>query len=650
MFFLNLSLPEFLAIAGAVSGLITVLYFFDRSKRKKTVSTLRFWTAAIGAEQQKRRKSVRQPWSLLLQLLSILLLLLAIARLQWGSWNSETRNTVLLLDTSSSAAWKSGAGAVLDREKVLAKQYLARVSARERVMLVRVDALASPATPFTTDRKLLRTEIEASVAAYSALNAGRALRYARQAMGRAAGTSGEVVYIGPEKVTEPFSGSTPGLRVLGVRSGTENCGIRAINVTRAEGEEAWLATVILRNDGRQNQVLKLSTGFGTTPFAPRRVMLRPHEEASVSYQFVANTAGRLTVRLTSANGLSTDGLSTDGLATDDEASVMLPLSRPAKVIVYSAREEAWRPLLGADKSLDVQYQPPEQYRAHPDADVVILDRFAPRSRPQIPSLWVDVPADGSPLPVKSDIAGQTITQWNTDTELGAGLHARDVLLPKAEAFQIFDKDFVVAATNKGPVAVVRPDSDAGAKLAVVGFDFISEPLRYTVTSPILFANMMRWLAPQAFRAVQVSAEPVGLANITLENSELPDEAHVTDSSGRAVPFLVESGRLQFFMEAPAIVHVITGHRERILSMVLPEIATQDWKIPAMVPQSIPGFSTGGPAAIDLWQILACLGGFGLILEWFLFGRQRSTAFRPRAAAFTTPPVSRSQRERELVSR
>lgn len=640
MFFLNLSLPEFLAIAGALTGLITVLYFFDRSKRKKTVSTLRFWTDAVGAQQQKRRKSVRQPWSLLLQLLSVLLLLLAIARVQWGSRNSEIRNTVLLLDTSSASSWHVAKGTVLDREKSLALQYLSRLTNRDRVMLVRVDGLASPATSFIADGRQLRTEINSSNAGYSALNIQRALTYARYALRQASGSSGEVVYIGPERVSEPFSGSVPGLRVLATQAGRENCGIRGIVVSRAEGEEIWRAVVTLRNDGTQLRALQVSAHFATTPFALRRLVVQPHEEASISYQFVANSAGRFNVRL----------LTGDQLPADDEASVLLPLSRPAKVVVYTTRQDVWRPLLDPDKSLDVRYEPTERYAPHPEADVAILDHFAPRTRPAVPSLWVDVPADGSPLPVKSAVASQSVTRWNNDSELGAGLHARDLLLPKAKVFQTFDKDFVVASTAKGPVAVVRPASDNGERLALVGFDFLAEPLRYRVSSPILFANLMRWLAPEAFHAIQISAEPVGLSHIPLDSSEDSEDMHVTDQAGRAVPFLMQNSAVEFFVDAPRVVHIITGQRERYLSLILPQIASEDWKVPADVPRSMPGSSAGSTIAMDLWQILACLGGLGLILEWFLFGRSPLNRFRPRVAPANSSRPSPATRERELVAK
>ena len=78
MYFLNLSFLQFVAIFGSVSAISVALYLLDRSRRKIVVSTLRFWVAAEQPAVAARRRRVQQPWSLLLQLISMGLLILAI--------------------------------------------------------------------------------------------------------------------------------------------------------------------------------------------------------------------------------------------------------------------------------------------------------------------------------------------------------------------------------------------------------------------------------------------------------------------------------------------------------------------------------------------------------------------------------------------
>ena len=46
MFFLNLGLGEFLALFSAISAGVVALYLLDRSRRRQTVATLKFWKPA----------------------------------------------------------------------------------------------------------------------------------------------------------------------------------------------------------------------------------------------------------------------------------------------------------------------------------------------------------------------------------------------------------------------------------------------------------------------------------------------------------------------------------------------------------------------------------------------------------------------------
>src|SRR5438309_4237024 len=101
MYLLNLSMAQFLALFGTVSATLVLLYLLDRSRRRQVVATLRFWVAADQPSVVQRRKRIRQPLSLILQLLSLLVLLLAIAQLRFGTPLETPRDHVLILDTSA---------------------------------------------------------------------------------------------------------------------------------------------------------------------------------------------------------------------------------------------------------------------------------------------------------------------------------------------------------------------------------------------------------------------------------------------------------------------------------------------------------------------------------------------------------------------
>src|SRR5262249_41666328 len=140
MYFLNLSLLQFVAVFGSISAVSVALYLLDRSRRKQVVSTLRFWVAAEHPAVAARRKHIQQPWSLILQLVSMALLLLAIAQLRLGSPARAGRDHVVILETSAWMAAKSGKNTLMELARDRARRYVRALPARDRVMLVRADA------------------------------------------------------------------------------------------------------------------------------------------------------------------------------------------------------------------------------------------------------------------------------------------------------------------------------------------------------------------------------------------------------------------------------------------------------------------------------------------------------------------------------
>ena len=158
MNFLNLSFGELLGLAGVLSAGILALYLLDRSKRRHLVGTLRFWVASQSPTEFKRSRKIQQPWSLLLQILSTILLLLAIAGPKFGS-SSGARNHVVILDTSAWMGARARQGILLDQAKTSAISFVNTLPADDREMLVRADALATPVTPFSTSREIGRGHV-----------------------------------------------------------------------------------------------------------------------------------------------------------------------------------------------------------------------------------------------------------------------------------------------------------------------------------------------------------------------------------------------------------------------------------------------------------------------------------------------------------
>src|SRR6185295_16133115 len=131
-----------------------------------------------------------------------------------GAPLANPRDHVMILDTS---AWMAAFGpaafgpaassarparrTLMDEAREKARAYLKSLPSSDRVMLVRADALTTPATAFEYKREKILEAIAQSTAGSTALNLDQALAFAHQAQALGSHRQGEIVYIGAGRVT-----------------------------------------------------------------------------------------------------------------------------------------------------------------------------------------------------------------------------------------------------------------------------------------------------------------------------------------------------------------------------------------------------------------------------------------------------------------
>jgi hypothetical protein len=229
---------------------------------------------------------------------------------------------------------------------------------------------------------------------------------------------------------------------------------------------------------------------------------------------------------------------------------------------------------------------------------------------------LDPPADRSPIPVRNVEASVKLNQWQADHPLGAGLRARDIELANAQIFRPAPGDITVARSDAGPVIVARAGTP---KMVVLGFHPIRSGMKYQLTTPLLFANIIRWMEPDAFRSWELTAGAAGTVNVELESETDPTKVRVQTEDGKSLPFTIDGKTLRFFTADPGIVRVIAGDRELVYSLTLPQPGDTVWQ-PSGIKLGLPGRAPAGPLSRDTWQWLAIAGAVGLLADWILFGR------------------------------
>jgi hypothetical protein len=624
VYFLNLSLLQMLTVFGAVSAVSVALYLLDRARRKQIVSTLRFWVAADQPAVAARRRHINQPWSLLLQLVSMALLLLALAQVRFGSPATAGRDHVMVLDTSAWMAARSGNRTLMDIARQTARDYLRAVPSRDRVMLVRADALSTPATSFEPDHKKVEAAIQASQPGSTALNLDQALAFARHVQGQDGRRAGEIAFIGTGRTAERDPGiSTPprNLRLLLVPDAIENCGLRKVGMRRsATDPDLWEIYVSAHNYGTRARTVTLLVDFGPpnagarAPAGSQSLLLPAGGDAAASFQYRTAAGGMLDIKMRPH----------DAFPADDQTELELPAEPHLAVTVYSAEPDLLRPVLSATPRLTAVYRQPAEYKAN-DAGLVILDRFIPPQRPSSDSIWIEPPAEGSPISVKTTIENVPFAHWDAGHPAAAGLRAKDFKLARASVFETAPDDGLIGEVEAGPVVVARSGKP---KIVVLGFHPALSPMRYELAWPLLFANLLRWVSPEIFLSSEVGGGSVGTVKLLVGDDVAAKDIKITTENGSSLPFTLRDKTLDFFAGSPGPVRVLTADHEYMYSLTLPQLGDTKWDPPPNIHRGIPHFSQVLDQATDVWPWLAVLGAAGLVAEWLLYGRFRMAQFAP----------------------
>jgi len=612
MSLLNLSVAEFAAIFSTVTAVLVTLYLLDRSRRRVTAATLRFWKASASSLQQTHKRRIQQPWSLILQLLSIALLLLAIGELVLGS-RERGRDHVLILDTSAWMGARTGHGTLMDEARASAMAYVRSLPHADRVLLIRADGLATPAGALDSNRGAVEQSIRSSQPGSSALNLQQAFDFARQFQRLHTTRPGEIVFAGAGRVAaaEPVTDLPANLRVLPVTALVNNLGLRKIGLKRSdEDPSVWQVFVAVRNYGANPRTAAVELRFGGALVGARALTLAPNSDQETTFRLRTQAAGLLEARI-NAN---------DALPEDDRAALELPSQRPARVVVFSSEPSLLRPVLTANPQVQAEFHPPSAWKADVRADVLVFDGFAPSPAPATPSIYLDPPPRESPVRVRSMVAKATLKSWNPEHELGAGLRTKDIEIESGSVFTPEPQDITVASIEAGPVIVARPGSNGSPKLVVFGFHPVRSKMRYELATPLVFANVLRWMHPNVFRRWELNAGVPGDVAAELGKGVDASAVSVTEESGLPVPYTIDGERLRFFVGSPGNIRVVEGDREIVYSLTLPDVGETAWVIPKGARRGVPARNPADNKLIDLWPWLTALGGLGLLAEWMLYGR------------------------------
>jgi hypothetical protein len=626
---LNLALGQLLGVFLPLAGLLVALYFYDRSRRRVLVSTLRFWPRRPAPALRQRHKRIQHPLSLLLQLVALLLLLLAIADPRPDVAGSSARQRVLLLDTSAATALSGGGGSrLIEEAKALALAYLDSVPSGDRVLLIEADGAPSVAVPFTLDRQRLREAILSAEPGWTALDlraafelAAGTLRLALDADGERLPDRpgiGEVVYTGPGR----FSGQSvhpsalPQIRYLETSAPSDSLGLlafRAIADTAEPGR--WDVELVARNYGGDDSTFRVDFFFDDKLLGHRELKVPAGDDTELRFTLRTQRPGRLVARS-----------ATDEFEGNNEAAIEIPSVRRTRLQVVGGSEKAFEPLLASGALVEASFVDSRDDLAEGAIHVWARGGKAGNSRRAI---YLAPPGTASPIGIAGSIRDRPIDKWSASHPLALGIRDRDLMPSRARVFEILDGDEIVAGTSEGPVVLAR--TSGGRKLVAFGFDLAGESVRGRLAAPLLFANAVSWLDAGAFRSESVEARAPGAVEIAAPNSSR-EQVAVRADDGRSVPWVLSEGSLRFYAGRRGTYRVTTADRDVTLFLNQPQIATASWDPSEEVARGLPASAARGPEPWLPWPWLASLAAAILLYDWIRFGRGRRLTAEAFAAS------------------
>ena len=183
---------------------------------------------------------------------------------------------------------------------------------------------------------------------------------------------------------------------------------------------------------------------------------------------------------------------------------------------------------------------------------------------------------GSPIPVRTTVEQAPFQGWDAGSPETAGLRTKDFKLEKTLVFEAAPGDERIGEVEAGPVIVARAGKP---KIVVFGFHPALSAMRYELATPLLFANLLRWVSPEIFRRWEISGGSVGTMKLLVDEDTAEKDIKVTAEDGTALPFTLRDRTLNFFSGTPGMVRVAAGDREYVYSLTLPQLWDTHWEPP-----------------------------------------------------------------------
>jgi len=532
-------LNPLLLLFGLLAVPILALYMLKLRRREVAVSSTLLW------QQVLRDRQANAPWQrlrrnllLFLQLTILAALVLALARPALRLPVVASGSVVVLLDASASMNATDVTPSRFEVGRAAARRLIEGLANGAQMTLIAVKAQPQILVAREDDRDELRRALAAAIPSEGAANWETALALAAAAAVGSETVTTVIISDGglPSEGLPPIPGE---IRYLPIGHSGENLAVSALAL-RPSGNTVELF-VGVSNYGDSERLAVLSLYRNGALLTAQEMSVPAGKQAQLSLYDLPSDAAVFQARLSPAAGETADVF-----PLDDAAFAVYQPPRKGRALVVTANPNGnffleqiltvmpgITPFRSLSQPGDAPKLPAEPF------DLYVFDGYLPAELPEGPLLIINPPP--TLLFSTSGVFSDTGKVEIADDPLTAYVDWSNVHVLRARQVQPPPWAKVLIRAEGG--ALVFAGEDNRRRIAVVTFDLRDSDLPLHVTFPILFANLLDYLATgQTFEA------PDGLQPGSGLTIRLPAEAQkVVITSPRGSVYILESGegRLTF---------------------------------------------------------------------------------------------------------
>ena len=619
--------PAALALSALAIPII-ILYMLKLRRREVQVSSTLLWQMLL------RDRQANAPWQrlkrnllLFLQLLILAALAFALARPAIAVPAVASGSVVVLLDASASMNATDVAATRFDAARAAARGLIDTLSDDARMTLILVGRQPQTLASAESDATELRRALDAARPTNGAADWEAAFALAGGAFGsRAEQTTIVIISDGglPTEGLPPLPGE---VRYVPIGQANDNLAVSALALRpTATGAELFAS---VSNTGDADRSVIFSFYIDDEFFSSQRLDLPAGQSANVVLTDLPADSAIYEARLSRVD--QADQL-LDALSLDDVAFAVYQPSSARRTLLVSHGNLFLEQLLAALPSLT-------PYRALPSEDgelqlpgdpfdLYVFDGVIPGELPAADVLLINPPPNASlERPLGFSVGGtftETANARVADHPLTRFVDWSNIHVLQARQVDPPNWADVLIDTEIGPL--VFAGETGGRRVAVVTFDLHESDLPLQVAYPILFSNLINYLAPaQAFDATD-GLQPGDSLTI------LPDlsvkEVVIASPSGRTHPLTLGENGVTFKGIDELGVYAVNYLSESDQTADFFAVNLFDPTESNIRPSPIiqVGQSAISPSASteagqrELWPWLATLALAVLMLEWWVYHR------------------------------